>query len=94
MVREARFSWDEDDPFRPLDRPDRFDDLDDLDVDPLIPQQRPSAARQPTDPEQRTERRRVNHKQNTVRSVVSDDRRHLAGADWLSDPADRDSEDD
>lgn len=92
MVREARFSWDEDDPFRPLDR---FDDLEDLDeLDPLIPEQRPPLAHQTTNPEQRTESRRLNPRQNRARSIVSDARRHLAGADWLNDSAEHDAEDD
>jgi len=92
MVREARFSWDDDDPFRPLDRPDRFEDLDDVDLDPLIPPRRPhrSTASPPADPQQRTESRQ----RSKTRSIVSDDRRHLAGADWLNDLAGHNAGDD
>jgi len=81
MVREARFSWDEDDPFRPLERPDRFDDLDDLDLDPLCP--RP-----------RMENHGVNRNRNRAHSAMSDDRRHLAGADWTNDLPEPNAEDD
>lgn len=76
MVREARFCWDDSEGHEPPLKHDRIDDFEDddlLDPDPplnLEPDQ--------IQPKERPRKRRR-------RREAESDRRHLAGADWLSD---------
>ena len=78
MVRRVRFSPDEFEAFDPRDRRDTFDDLDDLVIDTVAG---PEQAAEPNseapadqdDPAARPKRR-----------SPPDDRRHLAGADWIN----------
>lgn len=75
MVRNARFGWDDG---RPIDIPeDRngFSDLDDLPDDPA-PQRN---ADRPSENSRRRDDRQ------SKRLGPKEERRHLAGADWLAD---------
>lgn len=74
MVREARFSWDETDHVQIPHRSSEFDGLDDLMLDDLSR----------LNPRQKTVRRE-DGKQPREKSPRGDSRRHLAGADWMTD---------
>lgn len=81
MVRRVRFSPDDPADFDPRDRRDSFDDLDDLVIDAVAPGDAP----RPEGPAETSPD--VSAEPPRRRNAADDRRRHLADADWLSDPA-------
>ena len=80
MVRVVRFAWDdEENKIGPLDRRDHFDDLDDLLLDPYLPDM--------TGNQYRTDQPGAGTDKKVSRNHPNreSERRHLADADWLNE---------
>lgn len=108
MVREVRMSWDDPEIGEVPPFPEMFDEADDPVLDAYLPRRRLKtrhqadghAARQATNdkpaarPQRRNNRRRATgaRRRRSAGSPHGESGRHLAGADWLSNPPQKESE--